>query len=111
MDKNKAVSSQPSAVREKELRERIENDFTYHKPFGDQPERYEFIRGLGKITAYGFCDSCPQSRELSLALTKLEEAVFWANAAIARNETPPPADASSTPPKESGSTQREDEPT
>jgi hypothetical protein len=29
---------------------------------------------------------CPGSRELSLAITKLEEAVFWANAAIARNE-------------------------
>lgn len=32
---------------------------------------------------------CPDSRELSTALTKLEEAVFWANAAIARNEKNP----------------------
>ena len=31
-------------------------------------------------------DECPDSRELSVALTKLEEAVMWANAAIARNE-------------------------
>jgi len=29
----------------------------------------------------------PDSRERSLALTKIEEAVFWANAAIAREES------------------------
>lgn len=28
---------------------------------------------------------CPDSREKSLAITKLEEAVFWANASIARS--------------------------
>lgn len=33
---------------------------------------------------------CPKSREQSLALTRLEESVFWANAAIARG----PEDAS-----------------
>lgn len=31
-------------------------------------------------------ESCKGSREYSLAITKLEEAVMWANAAIARNE-------------------------
>lgn len=31
----------------------------------------------------------PPSREKSLALTKLEEAAFWANAAIARSATEP----------------------
>lgn len=28
---------------------------------------------------------CPDSRELSLAITKLEEAIMWANASIARS--------------------------
>lgn len=28
----------------------------------------------------------PKSREQSLAITKVEEAMFWANAAIARNQ-------------------------
>jgi len=31
-------------------------------------------------------ENCPDSREKSLAFTKLEEAVMWANASIARNE-------------------------
>lgn len=30
----------------------------------------------------------PSSREQSLAITKLEEAMFWANAAIARGDGP-----------------------
>lgn len=67
--------------------ERIENNFTYHPPSGDQPAKYEDIREWGKAMATQLCFACPPSRELSLALTKLEEAVFWANAAIARNET------------------------
>jgi len=64
----------------------IENNFTYHKPFGDQQERYERIRALGKELANEFSFSCPASRELSLAMTNLEESIMWANAAIARNE-------------------------
>ena len=60
--------------------------FTYHPPFGDQSHRYEEIRKLGFSFATFLVDDCPPSRELSLALTKLEEAVMWANAAIARNE-------------------------
>lgn len=31
----------------------------------------------------------PMSREQSLAIAKLEEAMFWANAAIARGDGPP----------------------
>lgn len=67
--------------------EKISNNFTYHAPFGDQPKRYEFLRNQARKLAQNFCSLCPPSRELSLALTKLEEAVFWVNAAIARNET------------------------
>lgn len=65
--------------------DRIENNFTYHAPHGDQVERHGFIRSLVKQTVASICRLCPPSRELSLALTKFEEAVFWANAAIARN--------------------------
>ncbi len=63
----------------------IENNFTYHAPKEGQPRLYEDIRGMVKTTALTLVAICPESRELSVALTKLEEAVFWANAAIARN--------------------------
>jgi len=69
-----------------EERARIENNFTYHTPTGDQPARYSFLRNIFKQTASVVCRICPQSRELSLALTALEEAMMWANASIARNE-------------------------
>jgi len=67
--------------------EELKTRFTYHRPFGDQSQRYEDIRRNAYSLAGFMVSSCPESRELSLALTKLEEAVFWANAAIARNES------------------------
>jgi hypothetical protein len=66
--------------------QQIEKAFTYHPPKSDQPARYELIRGNAKLFAETIDRLCPNSREKSLALTKLEEAVFWANASIARNE-------------------------
>jgi len=60
--------------------------FTYHSPKGDQPERYSEIRATFLSIALGLQQNCPKSSELSLALTKLQEANMWANAAIARNE-------------------------
>lgn len=60
--------------------------FTYHAPKGDQQRRYEAIRSLAKELAFKFDEFCPDSREKSIAFTKLEEAVMWANASIARNE-------------------------
>lgn len=66
----------------------INRQFTYHAPHGNQTLRYQQIRESAKRTAMLMEENCPNSRELSLALTNLEQAVFWANAAIARNETP-----------------------
>lgn len=39
-----------------------------------------------KFTASVLDEELPDSREKSLAVTKLEEAAFWANAAIQRHE-------------------------
>lgn len=64
----------------------IETRFTYHRPKGDQPDRYELIRREGKMLALEIVRLTPTSREQSTALTKLEECVMWANAAIARRE-------------------------
>lgn len=64
----------------------IDNNFVYHAPKAHQPEKYERIRAEAKQLALTLYDLCPECREQSLAFTKLEEAVMWANAAIARNE-------------------------
>lgn len=60
--------------------------FTYHSPKDDQFQRYEKIRAHGEYFATYLLDACPESRERSLAITKMEEAIMWANAAIARRE-------------------------
>jgi hypothetical protein len=64
----------------------LENNFTYHAPKEGQPAKYEELRAKGKELAYLITNLTPHSREQSLALTNLETAIFWANAAIARNE-------------------------
>ena len=64
----------------------IENTFTYHKPVGDQPERYEKLRSKAKELAYLINEACPESREKSLAFTNLQQCIMFANAAIAINE-------------------------
>lgn len=64
----------------------IDNIFTYHAPFGDQAERYVKIRETAKELALVIMENCPDSREKSVALTKVQESVMWANASIAINE-------------------------
>lgn len=64
----------------------LANRFTYHPPKDGQPERYQRIRDATGTLARLLDAECPDSREKSLAVTHLEDAVMWANAAIARNE-------------------------
>lgn len=67
-------------------RKRLLEVFTYHAPKGDQVQRYALLRAEAYNLAVEITELCPPGRERSLALTKLEEAVFFANAAIARGE-------------------------
>ena len=64
----------------------LENRFTYHTPKPGQGSRYATIRVRALDLANLFNEFCPDSREKSLAITHLEDAVMWANASIARNE-------------------------
>lgn len=52
------------------------NDKTY------QPQRYKQINESTKDLAKMLMQYCPRGRELSIALTKLEEVKMWANTAI-----------------------------
>lgn len=66
------------------ISQELAHRFTSH-PMGDEQRlRSDAIRRAMK-TAAGRVDSlCPGGREKALALTKLEEALMWANASIAR---------------------------
>lgn len=66
----------------------LDNIFTYHAPHGTQQERYVAIRDKAKELAALIQKSTPESREQSTALTNIQQAVMWANAAIAINEQP-----------------------
>ncbi len=63
--------------------------FTYHPPKDGQPAKYGKIRDAALELAVLIRDLTPASREQSLAITKLEEAVMFANAAIARRPEDP----------------------
>lgn len=66
--------------------EELEKRFRYHAPKGDQPERYVSLRDRAHELAKAIVHATPDSREQALALTHLETAIFFANAAIARRE-------------------------
>lgn len=70
---------------------RLNEQFTYHRPFGDQPARYMSIRETAKVLAHIIDRCCPPSREKALALTNLQLTVMLANASIAINEKEPAA--------------------
>jgi hypothetical protein len=64
----------------------IDNRFTYHPPTDPAVrERHEQARACARTAAEFLVDLLPPGRETSLAITKLEEVLFWANAAIARD--------------------------
>ncbi len=67
-------------------KDEMANRYAYHEPKEGQAEKYEAIRNLAKTMAEFVDEVCPESREKSLALTNLEQAVMWANASIARRE-------------------------
>ena len=71
----------------KEDQARLE-EWHYHKPFGDQFERYDLINNATRNLALLIMENCPFSRQRQTALTELEFVRMSANAAIACNEKP-----------------------
>jgi hypothetical protein len=64
----------------------IDNRFKYHQPPNEDIARsHSAIRSVIMEVANTCNSLLPEGREKSLAITKLEEAMFWANAAIARS--------------------------
>jgi hypothetical protein len=66
----------------------LENRFAYHKPESDEVSMaHESVRHACLTAALSIVSDTPPGREQSLAITKLEEAMMWANAAIARTQS------------------------
>lgn len=61
------------------------NRFSYHPAAGNKAAAYQAIRAKALDLAEFLNITVPDGRELSLALTNLEQAVMWANAGIARD--------------------------
>lgn len=78
---------------------RIKNDFTYHRPSAEVAPIFVEIREKAKELALLIAEKVPGGREQATALTRLEEAVFHANAGIARQfpVEAPPSPASPSP--------------
>lgn len=65
----------------------IQKRFNYHAPkHEDTKQSHEEVRNRCKSLAIALNLIVPEGREKSLAFTKLEEVMMWANAGIARHE-------------------------
>lgn len=71
-----------------DIRDRVESDFSFHPATAETGPKHEAVRSLLKDAARELIEFVPEGREQSLALTKLEEAMYWANAGIARGLAP-----------------------
>jgi hypothetical protein len=63
----------------------LDNRFEYHAPDDEKRQLHEGTRTACRALAEQLNGNLPEGREKSLAITKLEEVMFWSNAAIARN--------------------------
>lgn len=66
---------------------KVDFDFTNHKPTDEGVKLIEQNRSVFKALSRHLINTVPEGREQSLALTNLEQALFWANAAVARVHT------------------------
>lgn len=67
-------------------RAHLENEFSYHRPLEHQLPRYEALRSEAKELAIIITGLVPPGQHRETALTRLREAIMWANAGIACGE-------------------------
>jgi hypothetical protein len=79
------VAANPELASRMQALERLHSNFDHHPPDGEKAAVHEVVRAIVKSAATHLHGILPEGREKSLAMTKLEEALFWANAAVARN--------------------------
>jgi hypothetical protein len=65
----------------------LDNRFTFHPADSEVKRRaHEHIRSRCRYLAGILNEDLPEGREKALAITNLEQVMFWANAAIARQD-------------------------
>lgn len=64
----------------------IHERFSFHKASAMQVPSHESVRFRFKVIAIFMDVLLPECREKSMCLTKLQEAMMWANAAVALTE-------------------------
>ncbi len=60
--------------------------YAYHKPSAESLKLIQNIREVFSNVETHLITDCPQSRELSIALTNLETAAMWAIKAVVVND-------------------------
>jgi hypothetical protein len=66
------------------VKDDIENNFRYHAPTAEMLPKFRVLRDQLRSAAHTVRELVPYGREQQLAITKLEEAMMFANAGIAR---------------------------
>lgn len=61
----------------------IENMFGYHRATAESAPQHHQVRESIKTLAHHFNSILPEGRDKALCMTKLQEAMHWANSAIA----------------------------
>jgi hypothetical protein len=63
----------------------IHNRFSFHPAMSEtRKNQHNYVRDVLERAAMNLAGNLPPGRELSLVITKLEEAMFWANAGLGR---------------------------
>ncbi|AVH58392.1 MULTISPECIES: Acb2/Tad1 domain-containing protein [Streptomyces] len=69
------------------LPEDIEHRFAFHAATTDEKrDAHTSVRQACRRLADHINETCPDGREKSLAITAIEEAMFWGNASLARQQ-------------------------
>lgn len=67
-----------SQAEKKTLTDRVLNSLSYHRPPDHIMDDCERLRAAYKHLAVVTIETCPVGRELSLALTNIEDSLMWA---------------------------------
>lgn len=78
----------PAKIEDRHDRTVVDNYFKYHKPIegSNQGERYSSLRESARQFAHQIIMQCPSGDDRTVAIQKLREVVFIANASIACGE-------------------------